>query len=221
MATSTSDTAFLTLEKSFSYRGAREHFQNVYHLDIQPPSTADWSALADAVWNIEKGFQTSDVQLEWAYGHNPGTPPTLVWERDYAPVGEGGLPGSLVPAAGDVSCPGDVAAWIRYGTTQKSKLGKPIYLRNYYHSIYHSSGAPDTIAANQKAGLESFGTAFVNGFSVNGLTYRRAGPRGAVAQNHVVSQWATTRTLKKRGKRKKTVVTEIRYMPIGSTPIIP
>jgi hypothetical protein len=47
------------------------------------------------------------------------------------------------------------------------------------------------------------GNALQQGLVVNGLTFRRAGPRGAVAQNHAAGTWITTRTLKHRGKRHR------------------
>jgi len=199
MAHTTSATPFLTLEKSFGYRGEREHWVNTYHMDQVPPQAGDWSNLADAVWALESKFLDSGTQLEWAYGHTAGTPPVLVWEKDYPPLGEGGLAGTYVPAANEHPGAGDTAVWIRYGTTQKSVLGKPIYLRNYYHRPY--SVGVDDVATAQKDFMLALGAQWVAGFTVGQVTYRRAGPRGAVAQNYAVSVFVTTRTLKHRGKR--------------------
>jgi hypothetical protein len=202
VAHSTSQTAFLTLEKSFPYRGAREHWSNAYHLDNIPSSDAIWSNLAAQIWDKERAFLPSEVQWEYSYGHTPGTPPVLVWEADEPPVGEGGTAGAFVPIPSDDHTPGDVAMWIRYSTTQKNTLGKPIYLRNYFHGVYCEPGS-DTVSAGQRAALDLFGTAFVAGFPSGGTTFRRAGPRGAVAQGHLVGQFATTRTLKHRGRRHR------------------
>lgn len=177
----------------------------MYHLDQVPASTAIWESLATAVVTQEIAGLTTDTQIERTTGHIPGTPPVLVWEFDWVPPGEGGLAGQWVPSAGDVQTPGDTAGWVRYGTTQKNKLGKPIYLRNYYHGVYWGLNR-DEWSPSQKGHFDTLGQMFVTGFNVQGTIFRRAGPRGAVAQNHASSTWLTTRTLKRRGKRKKVAV---------------
>jgi hypothetical protein len=202
VAHSTSQTAFLTIEKSFTYKGAREHWSNAYHLDQVPSSQSQWQALATEVVNFEQAFMPADVQFEHYYGHEPGTPPILVWEFDEAPAGEGGAAGSWVPGPSYPPCPGDAAGWVRYGTTQKNTLGKPIYLRNYYHAIHHDA-TPDKVSVQQATLMGQLATAWVNGIAAGGTTFRRAGPRGAVAQNHVVGEFITTRTLKHRGRRHR------------------
>lgn len=202
MATSHSDTAFLTVEKSFTYRGAREHWQNAYHFDQVPADSTAWQALANMVVGLEIPMFPANVQFEKTYGHNPGTPPILVYENDIAPPGEGGAAGTFTPIATEHQVPGDDAVFIRYGTTQKSTRGKPIYLWNYYHAVFYDATV-DTFSARQKTAFDALGTAMVNGINVNGVTFRRAGPRGAVAQNHTTSPYITTRTLRARGRRQK------------------
>lgn len=202
MATSHSDTAFLTIEKSFTYRGTREHWVNTYHFDNIPPDSTQWQAIYVDLINKELAFLPVDVQVEGATGHNPGTPPVLVWEIDQPPPGEGGPVGLWIPQSGDGACPGDAAFFIRYGTTQKNKLGKPIYLWNYYHGAYHR-GVVDLQASSQFTAAATMAAALVTGLSHGGVTYRRAGPRGAVAQNYKVGDFLTTRTLKHRGKRHR------------------
>lgn len=202
MVHSSSDTAILTIEKSTLYRATREHWNNAYHLSLVPTDGAAWNALATAVVALEQPMLSASTQFEKIYGHTPGTPPVLVYEYDYPPTGEGGVAGTFVPSNLEYPCPGDVAFWVRYGTTQKTSLGKPIYLRNYYHDA-HTGLTPDTLAVNQASRLTTLATAWVNGISAAGVTYVRAGPRGAIAQNHQNGQFLTTRTLKRRGKRKK------------------
>jgi len=63
----------------------------------------------------------------------------------------------------------------------------------------------------------ALGLAWQNGLSASGRTYRRTGPNGGSPQNHAVSQYITTRTLKRRGKRKKIPQTfEIMGGPTGT-----
>jgi hypothetical protein len=202
MAHSTSETAFLTIEKSFTYRGAREHWDNVYHLDQIPTSSAQWQALGDLVAGKEQACLPSNVQIERYFGHTPGTPPVLVFELDQPPVGEGGPAGAYTPIATEHQVPGDGAIWVRYGTTQKTSLGKPIYLRNYYHCVFYD-GAADTFSPRQATNFNAMAADWVAGINASGTTFRRAGPRGAVAQNHAVSTFITTRTLKRRGRRHR------------------
>lgn len=202
MAHSTSATAFLTVEKSMTYRGVREHWSNAYHFDQVPPSSAAWDSIRSDIVFAESVFLDADVQFERVYGHEPGTPPILVYEVDYPPTGEGGLAGAYVPQAGEYQAPGDAAGWIRWGTTQKTSLGKPIFLRNYYHAMYVTSNG-DQIVQRQHDGMLALGQELQSGVIYGGTTFRRAGPRGAVAQNHAVSTWVTTRTLKHRGRRHR------------------
>jgi hypothetical protein len=208
MAASASDTAFLTHVKSMTYRGAREEWANVYHLSQVPPNTSDWASLSAIVWESEVEFLPADVQLERMFGHAPGNPPVLVWEYDAPPPGEGGYTGAWAPTSGESPTSGDVAGWIRWTTTQKTSLGKPIYLRNYFHGLYHGADK-DAVAPAQVTPMNVFAAAFASGFVVNGITYRRAGPRGAVAQGHAVGPYLTTRTLKARGRRRKLSTTLI------------
>jgi hypothetical protein len=210
VAHSTSQTPFVTVNKSFTWRGAREIWSNGYHLDSTPPTSADWNDLWLAIWQRESVFLPPDVQLESGTGHTPGTPPVLVWEQDAAPVGEGGPPAQFVPTAAHYLSPGDVAGWVRWGTDLKNSRGKPVYLRNYYHAVYVGADG-NTIDPLQHAGMLDLGAAFQNGITVLGRTYRRTGPNHGTPQNHAVSTYATTRTLERRGKRKKPA-TELQLM---------
>lgn len=213
MATSHSDTAFLTLEKSFTYRGQREHWSNAYHVDQVPASTAQWDALASKIQSLEAMCFPADVQFERSYGHTPGTPPVLVYEGEWPPAGEGGAPGTFVPGATAHPAPGDAAIFVRYGTTQKNSRGKPIYLWNYYHGVYFDAAAADFQDAAQKGFFNTLGQVMVSGLDtgVSGTPiFHRAGPRGAIAQNHKVGDFITTRTLKHRGKHHQ-------RLPAGTT----
>lgn len=205
MATSTSQTPFLTVNKSFTWRGSREVWSNGYHLDSTPASSQEWGDLLTTVWQREAVFLPVDVQLEGGTGHTPGTPPVLVFESDAAPAGEGGPQGSFVAGAAYHLAPGDVAAWIRWGTDLKNSRGKPVYLRNYYHAVYVASDG-NTLDPVQRAGMMDLALGWQNGVTIGGRTYRRTGPNHGTPQSHDVSTWATTRTLERRGKRKKPAV---------------
>jgi hypothetical protein len=214
VAHSTSQTPFITITKSFTWRGARELWSNVYHLDSTPPSSTDWHALFIEAWTREYTFLPADVQLETGTGHTPGTPPVLVWEYDQPPTGEGGNPGAFVPTASDHLTPGDVAGWVRWTTDLKNSRGKPIYLRNYYHGIYVEADG-NTIAPAQHTLMQELGQAWFNGLVADGRTYRRTGPNHGTPQGYAASTYATTRTLERRGRRKKPAV-ELQLMGASS-----
>lgn len=210
------------MEKAITYRGAREHWVNAYHFDQVPASAAQWEALANAVWALEQPCFGLDVTWEHAYGHEPGTPPLWVWATDPLPSGEGGPAGTYTVQGADNPCPGDAAGTMRYGTTQRSIKGKPIYLRNYYHGVYWN-GTPDTWSPSQIGRFNVLASAMVNGIAASGTTFHRAGPRGAVAQNHQAGTFITTRTLKHRGKRHSYTKVPAELFPWkspGTPPII-
>ena len=195
-------TAALTIVKAFPYRDETEEFSNTYHLDTQPADDAAWAALSHLVVSLERAIYTSRTSIVRSTGHNAGNP-VAVFEHNY--VGDAAHPGSglFAPTTG-FTCPGDASAWVRWGTTQLSTRGKPIYLRSYFHDV-HSIGAsgPDALHAEQEALMWQYGTQWLNGMAAGGVTYHRAGPRGAVAQNMEVGHWITTRTLERRGRRRQ------------------
>jgi hypothetical protein len=193
----------LTIVKRFTYRGdSTEEFLNTYHFDAgSPANTTRWKALADAAILLEKAMYGSDVSIVRAFGHDAGSV-VAAWSYDYLGAGAAVAGTFTPPSFGEM--PGDIAAWIRYGTTQFTSRGKPIYLRNYYHGVYQAglTGANhDKLSAGQVTAFQAYGNAWVAGFSDGTATHRRAGPRGAIAQNALAATYLTTRTLKKRGRR--------------------
>lgn len=194
----------ITIVKRFNYRGdSTEEWENTYHFSGGTPSSETrWKALSDAIIASEKTLYVAATTVVRAFGHEANNK-VAVWSYDYL-LGTGAVPGTLTPSTGN-QMPGDVAAWIRWSTTQRTSLGKPIFLRNYYHSMFDSGAtAPsltETVNVTQKANMQTFGTAWVTGFSDGTTTYHRCGPNGAVGQVAQPSTYLTTRTLKKRGKR--------------------
>lgn len=193
----------ITIVKRFSYRGdATEEFSNTYHFDSDAPANSTrWKAFADAIIAAEKLIYTSGVTIVRAFGHEANNK-VAVWSYDYLAASQsvaGTMSGPTTSAS-----PGDTAAWIKYTTTQFTSLGKPVYLRNYYHGVYPAASgtaANDSLYAAQKTAFQTYGTAWVAGFSDGTATHRRAGPNGAIAQLAIAGSYLTTRTLKKRGKR--------------------
>ena len=197
------DRASLTLVKSFTYRGAPEEFSNTYFFDGDLPSTpTKWKTLADNVAAEEKILYDSNTTIVRAIGHQAGES-VAVWSYDYAAASEE-IPGTLVVSSTVVPQGGDSAAWVRWSTDQLTSRGKPIYLRSYFHPAY-AAGATDadrdTVSSTWVTRGQSFGNAWIAGFSDGTETHHRCGPHGAVGLVATPSTYVTTRTLERRGKR--------------------
>lgn len=195
----------ITIVHKFTWRGdTNEEWQTTYHFDgATPSSDVRWKALADAIIASEKTIYTSQVKVVRAFGHEPSNK-IAVWGYDYE-NGTGAVSGTLAVPSGTYM-PGDIAAWLRWRTAAKTSLGKPIFLRNYYHGVYDNGTAlgtsTDQLATPQKTAMEAFGAAWVTGFSDGVATHHRCGPRGAVGSVPQASTNLTTHSLKKRGKRQ-------------------
>ena len=115
------------------------------------------------------------------------------------PVTADGVVGVLVDS-------GDTAQWIRWSTDQLTERGKPIYLRSYFHPGYPSSTVgPDQVAASWQTAAQAFGDAWITGYDDgDSVLHHRAGPHGVVGLVATPSEFVTTRTLKRRGKRPTT-----------------
>jgi hypothetical protein len=199
------DTALpsLTIVKSFDYRGAPEEWSNTFFMTGDLPSSpASWKTLADAVIAEEVLCYDAQTEVVRAIGHEAGQS-VAVWSYDYA-AHSATVPGTFVAAGGDLTTPGDVAAWIRWSTDLLTSKGKPIYLRSYFHGVYSRPAGTDRdlISTTQAAALLEYGQDWVAGFvDGDGVTHTRAGPHGVVGLVPLASTYLTTRTLERRGKR--------------------
>jgi len=196
--------ASITIIKDFSYRGALEEYSNTYHFTNDAPTTqAKWQTLADAIILAEKAIHLSTTRIIRVVGHKAGVKPRDFF-HDYLALGTQ-VAGTLALQAGNDENPGDVAGWVRWSTDQFTSRGKPIYLRSYYHNV--ASGNTrltcDTMSTTMKTAMETYATAWNTGFSDGTTTHARSGPNGAVGLTPVLaSQYVTTRTLERRGRRR-------------------
>ena len=199
------DTALpsLTLVKSFEYRGGPEEWSNTYFFTGDTPSSdADWKLLADDVAADEKTIHLAETTIVRAIGHEAGES-VAVWGYDYAAFSEE-IAGTYALAGTENECGGDTAAWIRWSTDQRTSKGKPIYLRSYFHPAINAGSTStdrDVVAARWVALAQTYGDAWVTGYTVDGELRHRAGPHGVVGLTSSPSEWVTTRTLERRGKR--------------------
>lgn len=204
MATIDTDLPSLTLVKVFQYRGNDEEWTNTYFFDGDTPaSPASWKGLADNVITGEKTLYPSTTEVVRAIGHEAGES-VAVWSYDYLAVSEE-VPGTYAKT-GALTDSGDTAQWIRWSTSQLTERGKPIYLRSYYHPGFPSSSVgPDQVAASWQTAAQAFGDDWVDGFLDGDSEERhRAGPHGVIGLVATPSEFVTTRTLKRRGRRPTT-----------------
>lgn len=192
------DTPSITIVKDFTYRDAREEFSNRYHFSGTTPSdAAAWKALADAIIAAEKLTVQADVRFVRAYGYQAGNDNSVA-QVDYA------IPPNVIvvgtsPGGGAGMAPGDVAATTRWYTGASSSRGKKIYCRKYWHAIEPDATDLDKLLAGTRTKLQTFAAKLIDGTLPGSFKY--CGPQGAVLGPPETSQWLTTRTLKRRGKR--------------------
>jgi hypothetical protein len=123
-----------------------------------------------------------------------------VWSFDYT-AAAAEVPGTLAPSGTWTLAPGDSAVWERWKTSRMNSRGKPIYLRKYYHdATIQTTASPDTVTTSQKTALEAFGTKLVDGSFAGARTIRSRSHAETII-SHACSQFVTTRTLHRRGRR--------------------
>jgi hypothetical protein len=120
------------------------------------------------------------------------------FDHDYTSPGP--PPAGSFTTTGAYPGAGDQAACVSWLTNLKTSKGKPIYLRKYHHRPYIDPIAPDDLVAAYKTALTTYGDAFLGAALFGGLTNPE---KTATAESLKVLPYVTTRTLKKRGKRKK------------------
>lgn len=196
--------ASITIVKDFSYRGALEEWSNTYHFTNDAPTTQGrWQVFADAIIAAEKACLPATTRIIRVTGHKAGVKPRDFF-HDYLALTTQ-VAGTLAIAGGNDPNPGDVAAWVRWATDQFTSKGKPIFLRSYMHDVASGNTRTtcDTLMSTEKTALETYATAWITGFSDGTVTHARSGPNGAVGLTPVLaSQYTTTRTLERRGRRR-------------------
>lgn len=102
--------------------------------------------------------------------------------------------GGFSPSSGEHYAPLEVAALMRFTTTQRTSKNHPIYLFKYMRAvILAATGNPEVVPSGRRTTYTSLATDLVNGFATGGVTYKLAGPYGAVAQSGACEQYFTHR----------------------------
>lgn len=214
----------LTLIKHFPYRDQpTEEFSNQYWFTGSAPTNdVEWKSLADALVAAENKIMHGGVVYTDAYGYNDATPKAPAVSHIVFPSGAPYLGIYFSDVLTEQGCAGDQAAWIRWATARRTIHGKVIYLRKYYHAPHAAlaqSGA-DALSPHYKTALGDLATLLA---SPSGVGFGPLTGRGHVdvIQSHATSSWVTTRTLERRGKRKKLTVTPPAQNNIVGPPVQP
>ena len=174
--------------KEFPYRGTTQRFSSRYHFNGgTPANNAAWDALFDAIVAEEKkvylpAYVTIVECIGYPAGSNVGAR-----LKTYTQAGTGAWANTYPQA-------GDVAALLRWSTLGRSSRNHPIYLFSFFHGVSaNANNAVDTLVAGQKTALETYGTAWLTGFSDGSNTYTRASPNGLSATARKVDAYMTHR----------------------------
>jgi hypothetical protein len=181
-------TPRIVITKSMGYKGTTREWDNNYHFTGGYPSgSTPATTFMDAVVADEADATHSGATIVKARIYPAGSD-----VADFTKVYS--TSGGYSPGSDDRNCPGEVAALLRYTTTQVTSKNHPIYLFNYFHrALYNNAVGPDTISSGWKTALEEYGTDWIAGYSDGTNTYVRAGPNGAVAQARSVAAYLTHR----------------------------
>lgn len=191
----------LTVVKRFTYRGdATEEWSNGYVFKGLPPTTnAQWDSLRTQIVALELPILSDQTFVVRVIGHNSTDAGAVaVYEFDYTVPGP--PPQGTFNGAAGIRMAGDQAAVVEWLTNIKTKKGKPIYLRKYFHGAFVAPTATDDL---EDAWITAAGT-YANAFSSTQPWSGLTNPAGtATVVSTKIIPFVTTRTLEKRGKRKK------------------
>lgn len=194
-------TCVLTTVKDMTYRGLPgEEWSNTYAFSgATPADSTAWRALWDAVAALEKVLFTSYNRVVAGYGYNkiPEKGDHAIWTFDARP---GGLTvAGTLTLTGSSPMAGDQAGWVRWSLDRYNTYGKRVYLRKYFHGGIVDQFNPDALPSSYKTALAQFGTKMMDGTVVG--SRKLVDKDGNLPIASAASQYATTRTLKRRGKR--------------------
>lgn len=198
----------LVIVKRFDYRGnPNEEWSNQYWLTGAPPGpSAEWKALTDILIEMEKTLYSAGTHVTRAYGYNDNERDEdgnlvhpSVWSYDYGLAGEE-VAGILADPAGHIMA-GDQAGTCWWKTSRRTSRGKWIYLRKFFHDGFINNANTDAVSNDQATVYRNFTNALSTPNS-NAMQRGIQGPAGPeTLQAWGESPWATTRTLKRRGRR--------------------
>jgi hypothetical protein len=191
------DQPSIVLVQKFTYRDAPEEWSNRYHFTgTAPADLTGWHDLAVALFTLVKPCLPATNTLVRAYGYLSDTTDSVA-TVDFTVSPLSPIPGTAT-VSGNVA-PGDAAMTCRWLTAARTSKGKPIYLRKYFHGVLLNTSDTDKITDAQHTALQAFAAAAIVDWG--STSSQLCDKNGNVPTNPAASIWATTRTLKRRGRR--------------------
>lgn len=181
-------TPSVKIVKSAPYKGGTKVFSNRHHFaGGTPADLTHWTTFINAIVTAEKLCTGNEVTYVEAVCYGAGSDLPLFT------VTLSGT-GSISGGTGEFYPPLEVCGLIRWSTDQRTSRNHPIYLFSYMHGVVmHPATTSETIQPAQKTAMQTYGSAWVSGFSDGTNTLKRAGPNGAVALGAFVETYATHR----------------------------
>lgn len=188
MPTTPSTQISIRLTYSSPYKGGTKTWSNRFYFNSTAAMTqAIFDDLADQLRDTLKACITSSSTVTGAIGYNPGSD-IPAFSKTYTTAG------TAVPSGSESIAPLEVVSLWRFTTTQRTVKNHPIYLFKYIHNqILGATGARETMVSGRRTTQQSEVDGLVAGLVHSGVTYKLAGPRGAVAQSGIVETYFTHR----------------------------
>jgi hypothetical protein len=184
-----SATPSIKVLKSCAFKDGIRVWSNRYHFNGGTPADAThWHTLMDNVVTAEKATLQSYITITECVGYAAGSD-VPVATKLYTTAG------TLSIVGGNYDTPLETCALVRYSTAARTSKNHPIYLFNYVHGAAISSSGIhfETLDANMKSHLATYGGLWVSGFSDGTITAVRASPNGAAATGVAVEEYVTHR----------------------------
>lgn len=194
----------IVVNKAFTYRGdTDEEWSNKYFLSGPiPASDTEWRTLFDQVCQLECTVYNPGVKIVSGYAYaDDADDAQAVWGVDLTLTSQE-VPGTLAVASTEHMA-GDQAGLVWWKTSRRSTKGKPIYLRKYYHGGGTQGTTGDQISPTCLTAYNVLASALQGG-GWGGARVLRSQKFSESLVQAQGSEWVTTRTLKRRGKKKST-----------------
>jgi len=177
-----------------------EEWSNKYWFTGTPPSTsAEWEVLwRELVANEVSVYGATSRVVTGLANNDDSEDAHAVWSIDLRSTSEE-IPGTLL-SQGGYRMAGDQAGMCQVKTQRKSTRGKWIYLRKYFHDGFIDVVDNDAVTSTTAAAYYDFTLGLTDGTTLPGHVIRSQRQVEDLQGFHA-SQWVTTRTLKRRGKR--------------------
>lgn len=193
----------ILVTKKMTYRSdTGEEWSNKYWFTGTPPTTtAAWDTLTNQLAQQEKACYRSAVEIVRLTAWDSNDPGAFsVYNKDLEALAAT-IPGTLPDEVG-FEMAGDQAGMLEFKLERKSSRGKWVYLRKYFHGGFQAAGDADYVSAATQDAYTAFGSAISTGLGTGGHVLRSQ-KQDEVIQQNITSPYMTTRTLKRRGKKKK------------------